>query len=623
MTTPTERAQKRRRFFRDDLDECISQTINPVLEHNSSSDLMSLDPPSPAQDHQLVKAPALFSEQLMTVIGEELSPKAIQSLQDVSGGNVERAVNMFFDGSWSQEQGPDKSPRGLITTSSGAVPPTPTLNSFITKYTTPTNIPRNRSLSPSPPEQWSRKYIGSFGVEGWAIASGTNLLKAGDSLVIERQNPRAVACKPPTSKTTHAPLKAKVPAPPSRIPFQPKQGQQHILVRFTTLSGREIGRLPQETANFVSTLLDQNICHFDGVCIFAPDRIRTGDNILIQLRCYLLPQCFRPMTASKEDRPGVWEVSETEAERNLKLRRVGLLQLFNAIGLEPSKTNDPNRATAGARDQLLVAAQLPEPNAKEKDKSPSMSRSSSSQSTPDEDDGEKEVAEDTLNLLYKKAQMYDPDMPTMDPPSTFKFELRKYQKQALCWMVGKESGGENEVRKSESLNPLWEEYIWSEDETTTGKENLSSTDGQSEEEKFYMNPYSGEMSLTLPTQESMHKGGILADGTSPASPFHKSFVPQMFTVEMGLGKTIEMLSLIHTVRAPPSTKNKSTLVIAPMSIISQWKSEADNSSSHTLRTQIYYGSDKSLDLPSLCTSPSAPDVIVTSYGVVLSEWQSP
>ena len=94
-------------------------------------------------------------------------------------------------------------------------------------------------------------------------------------------------------------------------------------------------------------------------------------------------------------------------------------------------------------------------------------------------------------------------------------------------------------------------------------------------------------------------------------------------VEMGLGKTIEMLSLVHSVRAPPGTKKGSTLVIAPMSIISQWKSEADNSSMpQTLRTIIYYGADKVLDLPSLCESPSAPDVIITSYGVVLSEWTS-
>lgn len=90
---------------------------------------------------------------------------------------------------------------------------------------------------------------------------------------------------------------------------------------------------------------------------------------------------------------------------------------------------------------------------------------------------------------------------------------------------------------------------------------------------------------------------------------------------MGLGKTIEMLSLVHACRPAKEEKNGTTLVVAPMSIISQWKSESDNSSyPGTLKTIIYYGVDKALDLPSLCASPAAPDVVVTSYGVVLSEW---
>ena len=200
-------------------------------------------------------------------------------------------------------------------------------------------------------------------------------------------------------------------------------------------------------------------------------------------------------------------MSETEEERALKLRRIGLLHLFNAIGLEPLRTNAMTRQTANAREQLLQAVQLPEP------KMTGMSRSSSSQSSPgSDDDGEgKEVAEDTLNLLYKKAQMYDPDMPTMDPAGTFKFELRKYQKQALRWMVAKESGGEKDVRKQQSLNPLWEEYEWPQDDTENETPRT-----REQGEKFYLNPYSGEMSLTLPTYESIHKGGILADGIHPA-----------------------------------------------------------------------------------------------------------
>jgi DNA repair protein RAD5 len=481
-----ERVEKKRRFFKDDVDDTTEIPASPIPEIPE----IPLTPvPSSPTIH--VKQTA-FSEQLVAILDQHLSSHVISKLEDASAGNIERAVNMYFDGSWETHDPPEMT-RHLITTQQKR-PLEPTMRHFVTR--SPVSP---KHSSPSVPRHGSQKYIGSLGVDGWAISSGTNILKAGDPLLIERQNPK------PSNPSRTAPIsKSKTTAPPPRFPLPQKQGKQHMLVRFTTTSGREIGRLPQETATFVSTLIDQNICFFDGICIYAPDRIRTGDNILLQLRCFLLPHIFKPITASKQDRPGVWQVSETDEERALKLRRVGLLHLFNAIGLEPLRTNAIIRQTKNAREQLIMAAQIPDPSAKP------MTRTSS-QSSPSDDDGE-EVAEDTLNMLYKKAQMYDPDMPTMDPPTTFKFELRKYQKQALCWLVSKESGDDN-VRKQQSLNPLWEEYVWPQDESND-KENIT-TPNDNPTDKFYLNPYSGEMSLSMPTYNSMHKGGILADGKPP------------------------------------------------------------------------------------------------------------
>lgn len=119
--------------------------------------------------------------------------------------------------------------------------------------------------------------------------------------------------------------------------------------------------------------------------------------------------------------------------------------------------------------------------------------------------------------------------------------------------------------------------------------------------------------------------------------------------EMGLGKTIEMLSLMHTHRsevalqaaesAPTSVntlprlpKSNSgvesapctTLVVAPMSLLAQWESEAVKASEPgTLKTLVYYGSDKVANLRNLCceaNASSAPNLIITSYGIVLSEF---
>ena len=107
---------------------------------------------------------------------------------------------------------------------------------------------------------------------------------------------------------------------------------------------------------------------------------------------------------------------------------------------------------------------------------------------------------------------------------------------------------------------------------------------------------------------------------------------------MGLGKTIEMLSLIHSHKGYTSTEGvrhhassssvewapATTLVVAPMSLLSQWKSEAEKAShSDTLKVLVYYGAEKSVNLRSLCGQRNvahAPNVIITSYGVILSEF---
>lgn len=120
-------------------------------------------------------------------------------------------------------------------------------------------------------------------------------------------------------------------------------------------------------------------------------------------------------------------------------------------------------------------------------------------------------------------------------------------------------------------------------------------------------------------------------------------------LEMGLGKTIEMLSLMHSHRSEVSMKSTeaassafanlprlpinsstvevapcTTLVVAPMSLLAQWESEAAKASKPgTLKTMVYYGTEKAANLQNLCcaaNAASAPNLIITSYGVVLSEF---
>lgn len=243
-------------------------------------------------------------------------------------------------------------------------------------------------------------------------------------------------------------------------------------------------------------------------------------------------------------------------------------------------------------------------------------------SPPEEAEEGQELEQDQLDALYRKAQSFDFNTPQADPADSFAMDLRPYQKQALHWMLTKEKGEEN--NREPSLHPLWEEYTWPLKDADDN--DLPTFEGQ---EKFYMNPYSGEMTLVFPAQEQNCLGGILAD-------------------EMGLGKTIQMLSLIHSHRPYDRIRPKTglsslqqlggrglgssevlrapqtTLVIAPMSLLAQWQSEAEKASKEgTLKIMVYYGSEKNCNLQAMCcedNAVSAPDVLITSYGTVLSEY---
>jgi DNA repair protein RAD5 len=403
--------------------------------------------------------------------------------------------------------------------------------------------------------------------------------------------------------------------------------KQNVIVRFTNARGDEVGRLDNESASWVSILIDQKMCSFEGSVVYTPDKLRTGDTIYLQLHAYLLRGAFDKRKFAKPDNNrevSLFEQKESSDERDLRLRQVGLVKLFEAINLQPTREN---QTTAKHKRQgLLQAAESTE----KKDEKPKVKSSTpatqttpgvpSSSPSPEEPEEGEELEQDQLDSLYKKAQSFDFNTPTLEPADTFRMDLRKYQKQALFWMVSKEKD-ESIEDKETSMHPLWEEYQW-----PTQDADNQLVPAIEDQTMFYVNPYSGELSLEFPKQEQNCLGGVLAD-------------------EMGLGKTIEMLSLIHTHRtevddevlATPKTLPRlqkisagiepapyTTLVVAPMSLLAQWHSEAEKASKEgTLKAIVYYGSEKAVNLQKLCCASNganAPNVIVTSYGTVLSEY---
>ena len=351
----------------------------------------------------------------------------------------------------------------------------------------------------------TKRYLGVFGVGGWATRSGTNMLMYGQKVTIERQ------------KLTGKPQGAKKPT-------MSRRKTQDIVVRFNNPQGQEVGRFPQETAEFVSTLIDQKICTFEGICVYAPEKIRTNDTIYLQVRCYMLREAFaKKLPPVDTDSPGdFFGPRETDDEKAIRLRQVGLVKLFAELGLEPVKNVGMDQKHK--RSAILESAELAD-NGGDK----TLVESKGTPSESDEIEEGKELEQDQLDTLYgksllctgpgmcadpsrvEKAQSFDFDSPEANPADAFALDLRPYQKQALHWLVNKEMNHSD--RENVSMHPLWEEYHWPVKDQDD--QDIPPVEGFN---LFYVNPYSGELSIEFPRQEQNCLGGILAD-------------------EMGLGKT--------------------------------------------------------------------------------------
>ena len=625
---------KKRRFFteNDDIlnssfaqesavpDEDAFRSASPGKENNSFKSNGSSEPEiqssNAAQEVQPQhKRMGFDQETFESFINDTVPADMMERLREASGDNLERAVNMYFDGSWKKTAGSNVSDKGSESR-------TMTINSLTRSNingngnsSTPLKTkssPKVSSLGECMPEH---RYIGAFGVGGWATRSGTALIKHGEYVRIERQ--KIQPPKAPLGNGRGRPAQASVK------PNNTASKRVDVVVRFTNSRGEEVGRLPKEQANWVSTLIDQKVCRFEGTCVYVPERVRTNDTIFLQLRCSLLRTAFDNGNFQLPDNrsTGLFEEKETTEEKQLRLRQIALVKLFEEVKLLPSRTSETT--AKHKREGLLQAAEVAEQLEKQKAR-PAVNEELASPS--DEAEDGKELEQDQLDTLYKKAQSFDFNAPAAEPPETFAMDLRHYQKQALHWMVSKEKD-EKDERKEISMHPLWEEYNWpSKDMDDKEVPQIAGQDA------FYVNPYSGELSLKFPVQEQHCLGGILAD-------------------EMGLGKTIEMMSLIHshksdvamrlgnTTSAPTSVNSLprlqansaaverapcTTLVVAPMSLLAQWQSEAENASKEgTMRSMVYYGNEKTANLQALCCEAnalSAPNVIITSYGVVLSEF---
>lgn len=455
-------------------------------------------------------------------------------------------------------------------------------------------------------------------------------------------------------------------------PASSKKGKvkEDYIVRFSNQRGFEVGRIPTDVSVWMSKVMDNDAACFEGIVVDCPPVLTVGCDLLLDIRAYLLRNAFAASpdgelsfgNRASEDVPAsVWgsETAESEDEKRLRERKMSLVRLFRACTLRPSKSNailNGHRSTEnldadammeqyGGASEVLESKKTVLKASPAPGQQPTDSRSS----TPEADDGT-ELTDNQLDSVYNRAQLHDSGLPEIEPAEGFALTLRPYQKQALGWMLKMEERpkrGKSQGRDSSGLHPLWEEYIFPvDDEKMDLLDTATST--------FYFNPYTGHLSLKFQAASRGARGGVLAD-------------------EMGLGKTIQMASLILSNQPRPdeissdeddeddeegksnptprqislatsfaaassaglspvdmavrrksmfkmatASRGRVTLVIAPMSLVGQWRDEMERSIP-SMRSMLYYAETKG-DLVSRLEGGSV-DIVITSYGTLVTEYK--
>ncbi|CAE6356649.1 unnamed protein product [Rhizoctonia solani] len=470
-------------------------------------------------------------------------------------------------------------------------------------------------------------FIGNLTVEAWSTVKGKGHLRPGELLRLERDG-----LPGKTSSKSRANNIASITAAAKK-----KLGEDAI-VRVVNSRGSEVGRIVTASARWIAKLLDKDLVHLSGSPLDPPSEFKhTGDNFKISLKVYFKASAFRPLpmgskpvmnkalekhlSATKKSTL-FFEGAETSEEQALRERKVSLVTLFNEVGLRPKRSGFSDFAKKGGNKTTKKSGHTKQADVRDSSPSDQGSVGGKKKSKTTEIIGEGEETEEAelegeelnnnqLGDIYQKAQRGDKQLAFMNPADSFALTLRPYQQQALCWMHNLERG-EASAKDSISLHPLWEEYVF------PFEEDEGVIDLCADERSFYFNPYSGELSLNFVKTENHKKGGILARGTSPTSSITTGTL-SAHTIISAFGK-----------RKRPDTKNNqpvephATLLIAPISLLSQWQSELDRSSHpDTLRTLVWHGLNRANLFEVL--GPQAKgerpvDVVITSYGTLSSEY---
>ncbi|KAL0414353.1 UNVERIFIED_CONTAM: DNA repair protein B [Sesamum radiatum] len=322
------------------------------------------------------------------------------------------------------------------------------------------------------------------------------------------------------------------------------------IVRFSTKRFGEIGRLPMEWAKCLVPLVNSSKVKVLGRCIAAPVNLHLMQEIMLYVSFYIHHSVFSEVDKSS------WKLEPT----NIDATTYPLLTLFKLLKVKPAQKAE---FTPDDLDSRKRALKLDDDSDDTAAVLPLVKRRKGCQ-LQDQNKDEQAITETSLNKLVGAADMYN--LEEMEPPETLTCDLRPYQKQALYWMSGLETGASAEETEK-TLHPCWAAYRVCDERAPA----------------IYVNIFSGETTTQFPSATQMARGGIS-----------------------------------QTTEASKKAKG-GTLIVCPMALLGQWKDELEtHSKPDSISVFVHYGGDRAND-PKVIAEH---DVVLTTYGVLTSAYKN-
>ncbi|CDZ97814.1 snf2 family amino-terminal protein [Phaffia rhodozyma] len=141
-----------------------------------------------------------------------------------------------------------------------------------------------------------------------------------------------------------------------------------------------------------------------------------------------------------------------------------------------------------------------------------------------------------------------------------------------------------------------------------------------------------EFSSSMTVKDSLHKLGLenmtdkmpgmkvfhIQQVSHEAKPSYAGGILAVFTLAMGLGKTIQTVALM-TKNISDNPRKKGNLIIAPLALLDQWKTEIETRTNASFSVLIYHGTAKKISKKEI----RKYDVVLTTYGTIITEFPKP